>query len=151
MNKFQIEKGTRFDKNLLPLIQNLSAEGRSEADIGIVLGYAGKDPAQWLKDLKRNHPEVRDAWEAGRQLADLKLVQTAFEVATGYDFTETEESFRQIEKMVDGELKIVEIPVGSKIRKKYIKPDATLLFKLLCIDFLSISRMSRDFKLTEEQ
>lgn len=98
----------------------------------MILGYAGKNPRQWIADLKRNHPEVKDAWDVGRKLVDLKLVQTAFERATGVDYDEVTTNYKTIEKMADGQPTLVEIPVSRKVTPKKVLPDSTLLFKLLC-------------------
>ena len=44
--KFEIEKYSKLDiEPLLPTIQNLSAQGYDISDIGMILGFAGKDAA----------------------------------------------------------------------------------------------------------
>lgn len=127
--KYQIKKRTPFNDVLLPVIQNLSAEGKSLADIGMLLGYAGKSPAAWLKYIKNKYPEVADALAVGAQMADTKLIVTAFDVATGYDIEEVDIEYVTINQL-DGDKRYEE--KNRKIKRKHIQPNATLLFKLLC-------------------
>ncbi len=131
--KYEIKKRTPFSHNLLPVIQNLVAEGRSLADIGMMLGYAGKSPKSWMNYLKKNHPDVEDALEAGRKMADTKLVVTAFDVATGYDVEEVHvEMINNPRLNGTGEVQNHYVEKGRKTITKHIKPDAGLLFRMLC-------------------
>ena len=127
--KYQIKKRTPFNDSLLPVIQNLTAEGRSLSDIGMLLGYAGKSPAQWLKYIKNKHPEVADALKVGAQMADTKLIVTAFDAATGYDIEELDIEYI-VTPRLDGSIHYSE--KNRKVKRKYVKPDTGLLFKLLC-------------------
>lgn len=127
--KYQIKKRTPFNDALLPVIQNLTAEGRSLADIGMLLGYAGKSPIAWIKYIKNKYPEVADAIKVGTQLADTKLIVTAFDVATGYDVEELDVTLAGV-RQINGEIDYYE--KSRKTKRKHIKPDSTLLFKLLC-------------------
>ncbi len=128
-SKYQIKKRTPFNDALLPVIQNLTAEGKSLADIGMLLGYAGKNPTAWLRYIKNKYPEVADAMKVGAQLADTKLIVTAFDAATGYDIEETDTEYVVIPK-IDGSNRHEE--KNRKIKRKHIRPDTGLLFKLLC-------------------
>lgn len=127
--KYQIKKRTPFNDSLLPVIQNLTAEGRSLADIGMLLGYSGKNPAAWLRYVKNKYPDVADAMKVGSQLADTKLIVTAFDAATGYDIEETDTEYVVINQL-DGNKRYDE--KSRKIKRKHIKPDTGLLFRLLC-------------------
>jgi len=131
--KYQIKRRTPFDDNLLPVIQNLTAEGRSLADIGMLLGYAGKSPAMWMRFLKNKHPEVADAIEAGARMADAKLIVTAFDAATGYDVEELDIEYITA-PTIDGKGldKVKYVEKNRKTKRKHIRPDTSLLFKLLC-------------------
>jgi hypothetical protein len=131
--KYQIKRRTPFNDDLLPVIQNLTAEGRSLADIGMLLGYAGKSPAMWMRFLKNKHPEVADAIETGAQMADTKLIVTAFDAATGYDVEEVDIEYIA-KPVIDGKGldKIEYIEKSRKTKQKHIRPDTSLLFKLLC-------------------
>lgn len=133
-SKYQIKKRTPFSHSLLPVIESLAAEGRSLADIGMMLGYAGKSPKQWMNYLKKNHPDVEDALEAGRKMADTKLVVTAFDVATGYDVQEIETEMINNPKLsgITGEVQNRYVERSQKIKTKHIKPDSGLLFRMLC-------------------
>jgi len=132
--KYQIKKRTPFDNNLLPVIQNLAAEQRSLADIGMLLGYAGKNPEKWIRYLKSKYPEVADALTAGARMADVKLIVTAFDAATGYDVEEEIIDYKNLpERKVDGQtIPATTVELGKKVKIKHILPDTTLLFKLLC-------------------
>jgi len=131
--KYQIKRRTPFDDNLLPVIQNLTAEGRSLSDIGMLLGYAGKSPAMWMRFLKNKHPEVADAIETGAQMADTKLIVTAFDAAIGYDVEEETVEYIPQPVIDGGGLdRMPKIPKTRKVTRKHIRPDTSLLFKLLC-------------------
>lgn len=127
--KYQIKKRTPFNDALLPVIQNLTAEGKSLADIGMLLGYAGKNPAAWLRYVKNKYPEVADAMKVGTQLADTKLIVTAFDAATGYDIEEVDIEYI-VTPRIDGTNNYSE--KSRKTKRKHVKPDTGLLFKLLC-------------------
>jgi hypothetical protein len=132
--KYTIKKRTPFSHDLLPVIESLMAEGRSIADIGMMLGYAGKDPKQWVNYLKKTHPEVKDALDAGSKMADCKLVTTAFDVACGYDVEETTVDYKAIpepeEKGKKRKYKYIE--EKRKVKTVHVQPKESLLFRLLC-------------------
>lgn len=131
--KYQIKRRTPFNDDLLPVIQNLTAEGRSLADVGMLLGYAGKSPAAWLKFLKNKYPEVADAIEVGAKMADTKLIVTAFDAATGYDIEELDIEYVGIPTIDGGGLsKTKFVERSRKVKRKHVRPDTSLLFKLLC-------------------
>ena len=104
------------------------------ADIGMMIGYSGKNPSAWIRFLKNKHPEVADALEAGAKMADAKLVVTAFDVATGYDIEEEEIEYinKPIIDTATGKARAKYIERSRKTKRKHIKPDPSLLFKLLC-------------------
>jgi hypothetical protein len=132
--KYQIKRRTPFNDDLLPVIQNLTSEGRSLADIGMLLGYAGKSPVAWMRFLKNKHPEVADALEAGAKMADTKLIVTAFDASVGYDVEEEEIEYIN-NPLIDsstGKATARYIEKNRKVKRKHIKPDTSLLFKLLC-------------------
>lgn len=131
--KYEIKRRTPFNDDLLPVIQNLTAEGRSLADIGMLLGYAGKSPAMWMRFLKNKHPEIADALKVGAQMADTKLIVTAFDAATGYDVEELDIEYITV-PTIDGKGldKVKYVEKNRKTKRKHIRPDTSLLFKLLC-------------------
>lgn len=130
--KYLRKQRTPFSNELLPVIQNLMAEGRSLADIGLMIGYAGQSPKSWMSWLKNTHPEVSDALDAGRKMADTKLVVTAFDVATGYDVEEVDIEYINNPVIDSGGVRNKYIEKSRKTKTKHIKPDPTLLFKLMC-------------------
>lgn len=88
--KFVLPKYTRFNTILLPVLQNLTALGLTESDIGAIVGFQGKNADDWLNDLKRHHPEVKDACAIGKTVADSFLVAQMFRSAIGYEYEEVE-------------------------------------------------------------
>ena len=119
MAKYLLPPGTHFDVKMIPTIQNLTALGLTQLDIGIILGYAGKDPSKWITNLKRNHPDVKDAAEQGKKMALAQLVSSMFKAAQGYTYTETRDE--------DG-------PKGhvDARYKKHVPPNANLAIFLAC-------------------
>lgn len=126
-----LKKYTKFEPVLLPTIQSLASLGYSDADIGIIVGYSGKDARNWLKGLKERNGDVKAICEVGRHQANLRLVSRAFQLATeGYDYVETIDEFLVI---TDDEGNGEAIPrVKRKVKKKHIKADTSLLWNLLC-------------------
>ena len=133
-----LKKYTKFEPILLPTIQNLVSLGYSDADIGIIIGYSGKDARNWLKGLKCRNKDVAAICEFGKYQANLQLVSRAFQLATeGYDYVEVVDEFPVV---VDNDGK--ETMIGKlrrKVKRKHIAPDRNLLWNLLC------SRLSEYF------
>jgi hypothetical protein len=86
--KYVLPSGTRFDIRLIPIIQNLVAAGMTEADIGAIVGYQGENAENWLAKLKQIHPEVKEACQIGKRIADSFLVAQMYKTAIGYEFLE---------------------------------------------------------------
>ena len=126
--KYQLALRSKFSPALLPAITNLVALGMSESDIGIIVGYSGKNPREWLAGLKKRNQDVKIACDIGKKMANVALVARAFQLAmAGYEYIETEEISK------DG--KIIE----TKVKKKHAKPNVALLQTLLR------SRLPEDF------
>lgn len=129
--KYQLALRSKFNPALLPAITNLVRLGCSEADIGVILGYSGKDAREWIKGLKKRNMDVRDACELGKQMANIALVSRAFQLAmTGYEYVETEETYK------------AGVLIETKTKKKHTKPNVALLQTLLR------SRLPQDFSQT---
>lgn len=134
MNKNTIQKKINFDLALLPVIQSLAQLGKSEADIGVIIGYSGRKPGEFIERLKKDCPDVAIALEVGRRLADIELVTTAFEAATGYDYVETSKEFKYVDVRdtetgeVIGRIKVL---IKEKKAKKHQRPDSAILKMLL--------------------
>lgn len=126
-----LKKYTKFDPTLLPTIQNLLSLNYNEADIGIIVGYSGKDARNWLKGLKERNDDVRAICEVGKHQANLRLVSRAFQLATeGYDYIETVDKFPVVFDP-DGKETFIG-KMERQIKKKHIKADTNLLWNLLC-------------------
>lgn len=84
---YKLPLRTKYNPQFLPAIQNLTAMGLTESDIGTIIGFSGKNPDDWINELKRKHPEVRDAAAIGKQIADSFLVAQMYKSACGYEYT----------------------------------------------------------------
>lgn len=132
--KNAITKKLNFDMSLLPVIQNLASLGKSEADIGVIIGYAGRKPGKFLEQLKKDCPDVAIALEVGRRLADTELVTTAFEAAVGYDYTEETKDFKYVDVRNEETGEVIgrtKVLVKVKNSKKHQRPDSAILRMLL--------------------
>lgn len=132
-----LKKHQKFNVDLLPAIQNLVSLGMSETDLGIILGHQGTDPRDFIKSLKQRNMDVKEACEVGKKMANVYLVAKAFQAATGYEFEEKETTYYECTK--DGKKLDEPIARESKVKKRWAKPDTTLLLNLL------YSRMPEDF------
>lgn len=127
---------------LVPVIKELAAFGMSEADVGLIIGFSGRNPEKFFKELAEKHPEVADAYEVGKQLADTELVTTAWEVANGYNFKEQVKEYHFEEELdAEGEPtgRRIKVLVKQKDYKRHTKPDSGMLKMLL------ISRLPQYF------
>jgi hypothetical protein len=123
---------------ICPVITNLSREGRTLSDIGMIIGYTGKDAKEWMKRLKRKYPDIEKAWEAGRDLADTQLVIKAYQRAVGYEYIETEEEWKETDKL--GNKLPNPICTSKTVKKKNRAPDVSML------KFLLINRLPEYFQ-----
>ena len=132
--KNAITKKINFDLSLLPIIQNLAQLGKSEADIGLIIGYSGRKPGKFLEQLKKDCPDVAIALEVGRRLADTELVTTAFEAAVGYDYTEETKDFKMVRTYDEETGDLIsedKVLMKHKKMKKHQRPDSAILRMLL--------------------
>lgn len=132
--KNAITKKINFDMSLLPVIQNLATLGKSEADIGMIIGYTGRKPGKFLEQLKKDCPDVVIALEVGRRLADTELVTTAFEAAVGYDYTEETKDFKIVRTYDEETGDLIsedKVLMKHKKMKKHQRPDSAILRMLL--------------------
>jgi len=117
--------GARFHVDFIGLVASLKAAGLSDEYIESKL----KVKPQTLKRWRKNNPELERAWQDGKCEALKHLVATAYQVATGYDFQETEEVYK-VEK--DDKGKSVENLVKRSRKTKRQKPDTAVLIFMLC-------------------
>lgn len=132
--KFVLPKGSQFDTSLLPVIQNLTAQGLTEADIGRIVGFQGAEAASWLSHLKQRNDMVHDAAEVGYRMADAALVAQMYRAAVGYDYEEVEENYG-IDKLT-GEWGLK----GKKVKTKHQPPNPQLAI------FLAVNHMPDLYK-----
>lgn len=131
IKKFELQKTNELSADLLPAIQNLAAQGFTLADIGMFLGFTGSDTEGWMRRLQEKFPATKDALQAGKDAADMELIRTAFQEATGYWIEEEELTKQKIQSPIDP-TKTQWIDKWKKTKKRFIPPNAVLLFKLLC-------------------
>lgn len=114
--KYVLPMRTRFDPNFLPVIQNLTAMGMTESDIGVIVGYQGKNAHDWVNELKKNHPEVKDAAQIGKMIADSFLVAQMYKSACGYEYVEEEWKLDEdTQEMVKVKEKVVHQPANAQL------------------------------------
>lgn len=129
-----------YNVSLLPVIQNLTAQGYSIADIGLLIGFGGRQPKSWMERLTNNNPEIKDAIELGKKAADAELIETAVKAATGYWIEEEEIEYDNLPFFPApdkpfGDAKPMQhkyIAKKKKVKKYFVQPNSQLLFKLLC-------------------
>jgi len=129
-------KPDKFELMLLPVITDLTANGKSQADIGVMLGFAGKDPKGWFERLRKNYSDIDRAWEAGKNAADTHLVMKAFQRAVGYDIVSEEIKYEYKDNKW--------IPVEKKTTPRHIPAETSLL------KFFMINRLPEFFKKANE-
>jgi len=118
--KFTLKRGTKYDPNILPVLQNLTALGMSQADLGMILGHLG-DKRQYIKNMVANNPDAKEAVAIGRNMADINLVAQAYKSACGFEYDEVSEQYDH-----SGEL------IKKTVTKKFQKPEPNLAMFLLC-------------------
>jgi len=117
--KFTLKRGTKYDPNILPVLQNLTALGMSQADLGMILGHLG-DKRQYIKNMVANNPDAKEAVAIGRNMADINLVAQAYKSACGFEYDEVSEQYDH-----SGEL------IKKTVTKKFQKPEPNLAMFLL--------------------
>ena len=105
-------------------------DGCTLEDLGEVFGVTRKTIQRWMAA----YPDFKAAVEEARAVTDHKVVISLFKRATGYDYTETEET---VEPGI-GEGK--EVVVKRTVRKKRMAPDTTA-----CIFWLT-NRLPAEWK-----
>ena len=140
--KYQIEKSTKVNSALVPLIKDLADLGYSEADIGVIIAAAGKSPRKWFNYLKKKYPKLENIAETADTLANIQLVVAAMQAALGYDYIEEEIKYEQ--KQILGTDKTKPVEVDRKVKHKHARKDKDLL------KFLLINRLPQYFSDTKK-
>ena len=140
--KYQIQKSTKVNSALVPIIKDLADLGYSEADIGVIVAAAGKHPQKWFNNLKKKYPKLENIAETADTLANIQLVVAAMQAALGYDYIEEEIKYEQ--KQVLGTDKVKPVEVDRKVKHKHAKKDKDLL------KFLLINRLPAYFSDTKK-
>lgn len=136
--KFVREKGTKYSSELLPILQNLTALGFTESDVGVIAGYQGKRSRDWLDNLKKHYPDVKLACQAGAQLANINLVSKMYQAAVGYDYVEKEQEYTFVQDPKDAtKTKRVLVKEKEKTKHNYGSPHLAM--------FLACNRMPEYF------
>jgi len=122
-------KGNELDDRMVKIVEKMVSLGFTSKDIGLVLGVDDRSIRRW----KNRFPELREAYEKGKELAKANLVAKMFRGATGYDFEEVEERYKVVEK-VNSEGKIVrkEIPVSKVVKRKHQPSNSYLAVFMAC-------------------
>lgn len=105
---------TEYDPERHPfLAMCLAREGLTEKEMAQKLGIGKTTLTRW----KQEHPAFRASLNGSREEADLKVVDSLYRRAIGYEFEETE----MVVTAKDGEKK----PAKVKRVKKHVAPDVT--------------------------
>lgn len=151
---FGIEKGAKLPlehiKAILPVIQNAAAVGLNESDIGVLLGYLGENTQSWFKKIKKQYPEAKEAWEIGKQLADIHLVSKIYQAATGYESSDDDIEYKYVpDYSADGMIRGVKpVEQSKKTKIKRYKPDMEaaklLVYNRLADYFKNVQKIQVD-------
>lgn len=136
--KWKLAPGARWDEALLPVIQNLAAQGCTESDIGMILGADPERAKGLVSRLKGSHEDVRQAWEAGVRMANVQLVAQMLRSAIGYDVEDIDEEYKYVQDPKDP-TKLKEILVAKKVKKRTQPANAALAM------FMAANRMPDQF------
>ena len=136
--KFRLSKGARWDEGLLPVIQNLAACGCTESDIGVILGADRDRAGKLVANLKRNHPDIQQAWEAGVKMAHSLLVAQMLRSAMGYDYDDVDYDYKYVQDPKNPD-KLKEVLIGKRVRHRHQPANAALAM------FISSNRMPDQF------
>ena len=118
----KVGKGNRFDPALIPIVAILKTVGASDKDVALYLGVKPSTISKW----KKSYPAFKDACAEGKKASASHLLATAFQEATGYDYTETTYEGYADE---DGEWQMRE----KRITTKHARANPELLKWLLII------------------
>lgn len=159
IGSYGIEKGTKLPlehiKAILPVIQNAAAVGLNESDIGVLLGYLGENTKTWFEKIKKQYPEAKEAWEIGKQLADIHLVSKIYQAATGYESSDDDIEYKYVpDYSADGMIRGVKPVEQSKRTKiKRYKPDMDaaklLVYNRLADYFKNVQKITVDKRSVE--
>lgn len=101
------------------IAKRLGKLGFRDCEISAIFGIAESTLKRW----KKNHPSFNKALKEGKLFADLEVMESVHQRATGYSYEEvTKEAplFEESDGEQDGALKV------TKIVKKHVPADATL-------------------------
>lgn len=105
---------SKYDPDRHPfLVMCLAREGLTEVEMAQKLGIGKSTLTRW----KQKHPEFRASLKGSREEADLKVVDSLYRRALGYEYEETE----MVMANKDGEMK----PARVRKVKKHVAPDVT--------------------------
>ena len=139
--RFKLKDGAQLDLSWLPIIQNAVSVGCTEADLGYLMGYDGKDAHTWFQHLKADNPHLKQAVDAGKALMKAHHVAEMMRVAWGYDYEEETFDYKSVPGP-NGELR--EVQIGRTVHKRHAKPNARLM------EFIATNLMPDQFKRTFE-
>lgn len=104
-----------FKREELNAVEHLAKLGATNTQMAEFFGVYETT----IQDWKRNHPKFAKAFRKGGIVADLKVTESLFRRATGYEYIEEEYSVIEI----DGIKKSIDEMVQVKRIKKVLPPD----------------------------
>lgn len=120
------------EKALVKFTKEVAEQSPDVASLGVIIGSMSSD-VKALEKLKKEAGSVEEFLALAGDLANVALVAAATKSALGHEFVEiTEETRRFVDGYnTDGSVRIKDVPVGQKRKKKFITPSETLLKFLL--------------------
>lgn len=128
---FKKEKNTKYESVIKPQLEKIKhyvSHGVTEAQL---CSYYDIGKTQWYK-YKKEHSELSELLCNGKKIFQMNLINRAFEVAMGYEYTES-----TTVEYKDAEGNVTETKIQT--HKKYARADAGM------IQFLLINRFSDEF------
>lgn len=122
---------SQYANKVLPYLDEIRRYTRCGVTEGQLCEFYGVGKTQWV-EYKKKYPELTDALYNAKNELKADLINTAYKVATGYEYIETTEiTYKDKEGVI----------TGTKTTEKhcYAKPDSAML------QFLAINRFPKDF------
>lgn len=111
-------------KNILPVVKKAMTAGLNEREIGVLLGYLGKNPRKGLARIEKECENSTEAVKLALKLANSYLVSKLYEVAVGAKYEESISNYngdgspsgrRQIKRVLQPEVGAVKLLVKNQL------------------------------------
>jgi hypothetical protein len=114
-------------KQLAIIVQDLVKSNPDVSDVGMIIALL-KDDVKSLEKLKKECTDIDEFLQIASRMANVALVTSAIEAATGYDYEETEQIIHKFPKYDEnGTPFSLEVEGDKKVKKRHAKKDGQLL------------------------